>query len=266
MIPKFMFHYTSIESIKAILMSHKVRFTRLDLLNDPYEGNFLHPELSHPQDEKRRLIYCSCWNSDENESVSLWHIYTDMRGVRIKVNSSLFSDKMYLEELPSGFTPVCNISPIALPVSILGKASDGIAIKQVYGPQKITYVDTFEDTYTTAVGSTLANKGTDHEFPMYDINLKELGIRKINHWEYEHEWRYRLIPVSEIHGSKMVMNQDSNIISPEYVDVPFIGDIEEILMAPHISNDTERELTQFLCEHNFDIPVKKSCIKYKSKK
>ena len=38
MIPKYLYHYTKIDTMKKIIDSHKIRFTRLDLLNDPCEG------------------------------------------------------------------------------------------------------------------------------------------------------------------------------------------------------------------------------------
>ena len=265
MIPKYVYHYTSIDTLKAILTSHKIRFTRLDLLNDPYEGDFTYPEFSNSQGEKRRLIYCSCWNCDENESVSLWHIYTNMCGARIKLKSSVFSDKMYLEEQSSGFVPVCNIPDINIFVGAMGGTIENTPIKKVYGPLKIHYVDTFEETYSNVVGSSQARAGTDHEFTMYNIDLLELGNKKVSHWEYEHEWRFKLIPFKSINGSKKVMDAHSNIISPEYVDVPFSGEIEEILLGPNISADSRENLMCFLEEKDLSIQVKNSSIQYRSK-
>lgn len=265
MIPKYVYHYTSIDTLKAILTSHKIRFTRLDLLNDPYEGDFTYPEFSHSQGEKRRLIYCSCWNCDENESVSLWHIYTSMCGARIKLKSSVFADKMYLEEQESGFVPVSDIPHIDISFGALGQAMETVSIKKVYGPLKIHYVDTFEDTYTNVVGSSKARPGTDQEFTMYNVDLRELGNKKVNHWEYEHEWRFKLVPFKAIGGSKQVMDTDSNIVSPKYVDVTFMGEIEEILLGPNVSAETRADLKTFLNEKGLTIQVKDSSIQYRGR-
>ena len=112
MIPRYLYHYTSIETARKILESRKIRFTRLDLLNDPYEGEFMLPEIDLYQGELRKVVYCSCWNADESESVNLWHIYTNMNGVRIKIKSSMFKKEMLLTEQKSGFVPVSVISPI----------------------------------------------------------------------------------------------------------------------------------------------------------
>lgn len=45
MIPKYLYHYTNVDSLLKILQSQTIRFTRLDLLNDPYEGNFLFSDM-----------------------------------------------------------------------------------------------------------------------------------------------------------------------------------------------------------------------------
>lgn len=91
MIPKYLYHYTSIDAIKEIVDSQKNRFTRLDLLNDPYEGIVDFEDIKEYPNINQKVIYCSCWTPETSESVILWTIYTKMKGVRIKVKSNLFS-------------------------------------------------------------------------------------------------------------------------------------------------------------------------------
>jgi len=260
MIPKYLFHYTSIETAKKILQSHKIRFTRLDLLNDPYEGDFAFPDLPVAQSEKRKLVYCSCWNSDDIESVNLWHIYTDMRGVRLKMKSSMFSKRMVLEEQPSGFAPASEITPLSSLYNMLDKK-----ISKVYGPLKIAYVSRFEDTYETVIGKSVANSGTEKEFKIYDINLKELGIKKVKHWQFESEWRYKACPYIEIHGSEIVMTTPLEIETPNYIDIPFVEEIEEILLAPQAREEEIDDLNRFIEANGINVQINRSCIQYRSK-
>ena len=83
-------HYTSINTLSLILKHRKIRFNRLDRVDDvseskPY-GNY----------KLGVFLFISCWTDSNIESIPLWHMYTDgMRGVRI----SLESDWMYYRPL-----------------------------------------------------------------------------------------------------------------------------------------------------------------------
>ncbi len=274
MIPKYLYHYTSIDTVKKILQSRKIRFSRLDLLNDPYEGKFIIPEISLYQKEFSKLVYCSCWNADEAENVNLWHIYTGMNGVRIKIKSSMFAKEISLTEQKSGFVPLSLISSVdsdtvtANIELISSKISKTVEAKidKVYGPIKISYVSNFGNTYDSVIGKSIANRGTESQFEMYDIDFKELGIKKVNHWEYEHEWRYKILPFIEVHGSKNVLLSAINIDAPNYIDIPFIEAIEEILLAPQVSDEDHNGLIQFVKSLNIDVPIRCSDIQYRRKK
>lgn len=277
MIPRYLFHYTGIETAKQILLSHKIRFKRLDLLNDPYEGDFLFSDIPLSQGEKRKVIYCSCWNNEEAESINMWHIYTEMHGVRLKMKSSMFSKSLILQEQPSGFAPVGEIEPLLVesgfvPVgkiaSLLVKPCEMInfKIERVYGPLKVAYVNGFEDTFDTALGKSIENAGTDKEIEMYNVNLKELGIKKVKHWEYESEWRYKVSLANEFRGSKKVMDSPFEIRTPEYIDIPFVEEIEEIQFAPLVCKKEKKDLCDFIKSNHINVTVKPSQIRYRDKK
>lgn len=257
-----MYHYTSIESIKNILLSKKIRFTRLDLLNDPYEGNFLLDNSTEPQDEYRKFLFCSCWNADESESIGLWYVYTQMIGCRIKLKSAMFSKELKLKEQESGYFPVGSIEPI----SIDGYRDDAhvmhqMVIKSIAGPLKINYEPSFEKTYSVAVGKSKVNLGEPNEFIMCDIDLCELGTKKIEHWSYENEWRFIVSPLCAIHFSESMMKTHIPICTPKYIDIPLQEEIEEILLAPKVTNDEFDLLTTFVKENKFTVPIKKSQIR-----
>ncbi len=78
--PRFLYHYTSIESLGLILHNATLRFSSLQNVDDLDEV-----ECDDIQ-KFGRFCYVSCWSDDEEESIPLWKMYTpDMKGVRIKL-------------------------------------------------------------------------------------------------------------------------------------------------------------------------------------
>ncbi len=257
MIPKYVYHYTSIDTLKKIVESKKIRFTRVDKLNDPYEGIHQFENLENYSGEARKLIYCSCWTDLKTESVNLWYIYTKMKGVRIKMKSALFADTLKLKELKSGFIPYSEIEPINCNFLLNQNATQ---INKIYGPFKIEYVNELSDTYKHAISHSIANQGRENEFQMNDIDLHELGIKKINHWQYENEWRFKINPFETVQGGDEAFKSGwaYGIINPEYIDIPYKSAIEEILLGPEVSEVEKMELEKYLSQSNLNIPLQKS--------
>jgi hypothetical protein len=83
-------HYTSIDTLALILKSRKIRFNRLDLVDDISEGERFKPyNLS-------KFIFVSCWTINQQEDIPQWYMYTDkMKGVRISLSRENFFDFKY---------------------------------------------------------------------------------------------------------------------------------------------------------------------------
>ena len=78
--PSRIFHYTSIKSLELILSTRKIRFSRLDHVDDLREAQ------SHCGIEFGKYFFVSCWTQDKPESIPQWDRYgEDMRGVRIEL-------------------------------------------------------------------------------------------------------------------------------------------------------------------------------------
>ncbi len=73
-----LWHYTSFENLKKILKDKKLKFNRIDKVNDRLESKiFGDDKLSH-------LVYISCFSKTECESIPMWDIYgRNKYGVRI---------------------------------------------------------------------------------------------------------------------------------------------------------------------------------------
>ncbi|MCV5372328.1 hypothetical protein OFD18_29525, partial [Escherichia coli] len=69
------FHYTSIASLALILKSNKIRFSRLDGVDDILEAQ-THVGINFGQ-----YFFVSCWTKTKEESIPQWHMYgNDMKG------------------------------------------------------------------------------------------------------------------------------------------------------------------------------------------
>lgn len=255
MICKYIYHYTTIDTLKNILASKTIKFSRMDLLNDPYEG--LCYVNNDKNEELRKCVYTSCWTTSESENIALWHIYTNSRGVRFKIKSNLFGESFLINEHNGGFFPYVPVEAISLDDSC------DLKISNVYGPITLTYVDRPEKIGRLAVLNSIINRGMENEVMVNDIDLIQLASIKINHWSYENECRFIVSPFSEVRGSESSLNSKLNRDFPRSVYVPFVNDVVEVITGPEISEAEFDSLKLFLDEHYPSINLVKSCIKSK---
>lgn len=82
-------HYTSVQSLALVLESKKIRFNRIDSLDDIKEIDGL-------PDRFKKTTFVSCWTEDDQENISLWSLYTQMKGVRISLPQDMFN-KYYIK-------------------------------------------------------------------------------------------------------------------------------------------------------------------------
>ena len=81
-----LFHYTSINTLALILSSKKIKFNRLDKVNDTTEAM---PSDYHTM---AKYYFVSCWTENEEENLAMWNMYTpQMRGVRIELSLPIFN-------------------------------------------------------------------------------------------------------------------------------------------------------------------------------
>lgn len=259
MIPKYLYQYTDIEALKKILQSQKILFNRLDLLNDPFEGIVM-LEKEHKIKGISKMIYCSCWTANPTESISMWGIYKNFRGVRIKVKSNLFSEKLSLKETDSGFVPVGNISTIPLKDKYSSSGKQ-IGIHNVYGPIKIEYVSSMDETYSNVVkGHTETNIKIPEGHK--DIKIMELGNRKVDYWKYEDEWRFKISAYSDVIAQPEILANFCDIsLAEDVILVPFKHPIIEIMTGPCMGETEYEDIKTFLQENNMHVELVKSNIR-----
>lgn len=87
---EYLYHYTNVSSLASILKNHTIKLNPLTELDDSEEQIIM--------DEQQHLgKYCfvSSWTDDENESIPMWNMYTNMsEGIRIRLPKNPFVEYM----------------------------------------------------------------------------------------------------------------------------------------------------------------------------
>jgi hypothetical protein len=225
-------HYTSIETLALILKSRKIRFNRLDRVDDVSESTaFGSVDLS-------KYLFISCWTDEQTESIPQWNMYTEgMRGVRISVPRPPFHYRPV--EAPKGF-----------PFEIRGTAVTPIPFEQLITSDYFilpTFVKDFEGRveYIEDVAGKYAemvNLDVSTSPPTLNISsMFSLGRFKSARWKFQSEVRYSLfaMPSAPLPASKASASQHMNQVLGQFVHCVMNG------IAPgitHFDVDLEPEV------------------------
>ena len=87
---KYLYHYTSIDTLLLILKNKTLAFNSLQNVDDLEEAD------SEDIEQIGKICYVSCWTNDDSESIPMWNMYTpNMQGVRIKLKEYPFKKYFY---------------------------------------------------------------------------------------------------------------------------------------------------------------------------
>ena len=173
----YLYHYTNTETLALILSNKTIRFNSLNNVDDLQE--------QETSDVKNFGQYCfvSCWTDDAEESIPMWKMYGNFTsGIRIKMKKYPFLERAtvpYLSE--DGLEE--NKTLITLKEMMDKKI---VAAEDIVRQKDIL----FKVEYTTEQDK-LYPKMLDYEAS--HIALDKLGRYKNKGWEFQKEWRYRLL-------------------------------------------------------------------------
>jgi len=182
---KLIHHYTTLNTLALILRTKKIRFNRLDRVDDVTES------MIYGEYDLSKYLFVSCWTSEQNESIPQWHMYTEgMKGVRISFNKDMFNYKP-LNPIKESFVKEGDVlSPI--PFESLF-TDDYIIIPNFTNKnnfeRKVEYVDNPYVYYKDAVDLRRNPDGTSN------IEIKEvqkLAMYKNEEWSFQKEFRFVL--------------------------------------------------------------------------
>lgn len=230
------YHYTSIETLALILDSKKIRFNRLDLVDDVEESCY------GSGDTNIRLAqyqFVSCWTKDKAENLSLWKMYTNNKGVRIGLDEDMFITYKVNDQFNSFFNESLSLEPGGdFFISSFNNKAQLYDVIYTPNPQeKIKQL-------MVRVGETGAA-----------INTDDLGLFKREEWKFQHESRFKIIvqpfcPLFAIVGGNSnhylfdpmsAMGPSLGInypIKTKYIDIPIKPEVLnniEVMLGPQTS-------------------------------
>lgn len=181
-------HYTSLETLAMILSTGKLKFNRLDFVDDLEESSIVSDGIRLGQ-----YVFVSCWTENPEESIPLWKMYAGGgNGVRISIDSDMFQDYFISDlNLPNGMkTQGSIISKIpkdeyVRPDYFLLPIFNNVG-EMFY--RKIEYVDDVVGATNNIVQRTM----TDDIHANVNIEFAKVGKYKHKRWAFQEETRFAI--------------------------------------------------------------------------
>ena len=187
------FHYTSVESLAMILSTRKLRFSRLDGVDDMREAQ------THAGVNFGKYFFVSCWTQQAEENIPQWSMYShEMRGVRIELADYPFHE---VPLRPKTKWPGIQwsedlLSPI--PFENLWGPTYFIApmfLKKEHFAGAVDYVDDIQVVYDKSIRREIQSNGT--------VNLKIdslplLPRKKSSEWSFQKEYRFSVFAMPSL--------------------------------------------------------------------
>lgn len=240
----FIYHYTTISTLALILSSKKIRFNRLDKVDDIEEGEL---KIGPNNLKMGQYTFVSCWTKDPIENIALWNMYTKYQGIRIKMKPDIFKGytksnskvQLYFDEDKIYEDKGCYINHLS-------------NIIQLYD---VIYTDKLEESVQN---STIEIK-RNH---FYIMNSK-IGIWKSKQWEFQKECRFKIIvyPYSKDRETeKCLFNNNCPInLNELYIDLNENAFTHmEITLGPLCTESDKIIVQSLLSYHNIIPQVKNS--------
>lgn len=191
---RYLYHYTSLETLALILKNKTLCFNNLLNVDDIEEAQ------SKDMGMFGKFVYVSCWTEDNEESIPLWNLYTpNMHGVRIKLPEYPFKlyhfkkGEFFLDKDISTYINIANIYS-ENKCSITPDCPILVMVEYDNNNDKI-YPIVRKESYSGALQDFLKAKSLD-ELKRKNINVtysfKEIGNYKRKNWEFQKEWRYKI--------------------------------------------------------------------------
>lgn len=178
------YHYTSIDSLAMILSTRKLRFTRLDNVDDVTEAQ------THAGIPFGKYFFVNCWTQEEEDNLAQWKMYgSDMSGIRIEFPAYPFKN-VRMESHGEATVTGALYSPLAT-AELYGRnymiVPPFAGNKTFSGP--VEYVEDVSARYASAIVRTKAHDGSDQ---IKIDKFYDLPRLKSKVWEFQAEYRFLL--------------------------------------------------------------------------
>lgn len=184
------YHYTSIQTLALILKSQKIRFNRLDRVDDMEESIY----GSGPTQTKLGMYtFVSCWTKSSKENLALWNMYTRYKGVRIGIDEMPFVTHRVNDRFVSLLSSPMNFGPDYMISSFVNEA-------------KLFDMEYVDDPQAE-IQKLIHRAGTDGIV----VDIPRVGSFKRKEWEIQQESRFNLTvhPINMTGAAEELLTKDS---------------------------------------------------------
>lgn len=189
MMTRYLYHYTTVESLALILANKSIKFNPLTNLDDPLEAQF------SDYDAFGSLCFVSGWTDVQKERHEMWNAYSSKRaGVRIALEENPF--RIYEnppQQVAKGI--ICERlkrkgpnDPIQSLIPIKEMREQGFTCAEALTIDNLLCKVIYTDNEELLRPSVSEDRGLDGML----LHLNKVGRHKAKLWEYQSEWRYRL--------------------------------------------------------------------------
>lgn len=270
--PKYLYHYTNIETLALILKNRTIRFSSLNMMDD------LQEQANQDGLQAAQHVFVSCWTDDSQESIPMWRMYSGIEnGVRIKLPVHPFKrrpidfNSLIEAGVPAG---ICIEGDLCyIPFSKLIK--DNLVCFENMANNinliQIQYTDDPKLLDPIILEHIEKDHGTDTR-----VSLGKLGHHKNTTWSFQREWRYILLffpmnwqqpTVNDItnHLTQYFSNLvcGKTIMTRTYYDIDLSDEAftqMEITLSPKISAGNREIATTLLEKYNSEATLKDSTL------
>lgn len=233
-------YYTTIDTLALIVESRKIRFSRLDHLDDLKEAE------QFAAFNPLQFIFAFCLPKDENENIPLWKMYSDLKhGVRITFNK----DTIFRPTVKSPIIPPHFHEIVSYPQSIVTSLQKKDIINNdflcsfynsednIIQFRPIQYDDSFQDKYRDWLSiKDIQEKGSTTRTISYKPEW--FGFYKTKYWAFQDEVRFLIytIPFALNNNGISQIVSNTRYLTTEYIDVPLSDECLNnmiITLSPH---------------------------------
>ena len=218
-----LFHYTSFDALRHILSDKKLKFNRIDKVNDLMEPTIF------GEDELYQLVFVSCFSTEKIESIPMWSIYgKGENGLRISIE---LDKPGFVQNLidKQGCTIVSGDYPLTQYGNVNASCTDWL--------YTVNMKDIIYDINATKRNPIRYKEGNNQMF-----NLTAMAAIKRKEWEYEHECR--MIATLRTVRDNVEVPDISDILVPIKFD--HIKKLE-ITFNPWMEECIKEKIKQFVC-------------------
>lgn len=246
-----LYHYTTVQSFLLILLTGRIRFSKLSIVDDPEEYQYITSDGLNPAN----YAYISCWSTTENECIPQWNLYSEKgHGVRIGMDENMFDVRRNNDGnliIPDLMTP-----------DIEENINRGFYVKPIMPGLFLYDIDYIDDL------TTVSNYITKNRDNGIEIDTNSIGRYKRTEWAFQKEKRFRIFAYP-FDGKRMLENVLAEHLYPaiQNIDIPIVDSClqnMQITLGPHIT-EAEEKLIRLIVERVIKNPTIKRSVFYNNK-